>query len=81
MPDKNKLYNHREVKAVYPILRDRTLISWAEDGLISSLPPSGRGTQRKYTLQSLVDIGVVLALTKAGIKRWKIKELMEVVDA
>lgn len=61
-------FTHSDVLKIFPWLKARTIISWAERELIRPvLDASGRGSSRVYSYVNIMEIGIVSELLHYGI--------------
>lgn len=74
-------YFHKDVIRIFPDLRPRTVISWAEKGLVKpGVEAKGRGDRRVYTYSNLVEIGFIHELVSLGIPSGEIKRTLKQAD-
>ena len=72
------LYNHKDVLKVYTDLKPRTLISWVDKGLLSpQVKASGTGTRNQYSVNNLVEIGVIRELASYGMPHNVISSILK----
>lgn len=70
-------FNHRDILAVFPSIKPRTLISWSEKGLIKPLEkPINRGGKRIYSYENLIEIGFIRELLSWGLGFNKISSIV-----
>ena len=56
------------VQEVYPSLKAGTLHTWIKAGIIEpAVPPGGQGFPARYSGENLIEIGIVLQLTRLGV--------------
>lgn len=56
------------VQEVYPSLKAGTLHTWLKAGIINpAVPPGGQGFPARYSVENLVEIGIVIQLTRLGV--------------
>ena len=68
---------HRDLKKIFPWVSPRTIIYWAERGLVTpSVDASGRGSARKYSYSNLIEIAVINELLGWNISFSKIKFIL-----
>ena len=65
----SKIYRHKDILIFFPDLSPRSLVSWAEKGLL--IPDhgdaAGRGTMRQYSFDNVVQAGVIRELMAFGL--------------
>jgi DNA-binding transcriptional MerR regulator len=55
-----KLFKHGEVKKIFPWVSDRTVMVWAEKGLVSpTTQAGGRGKHRGYSYSNLIEVAFI----------------------
>jgi DNA-binding transcriptional MerR regulator len=59
----------KDLKKIFPWISPRTLISWAERGLVKPFfgNAAGRGTSRRYSYENLIEIAFISELLKYKI--------------
>ena len=75
----NKLaqFTHKDILAVFPSIRPRTLISWSEKGLINPLEkPINRGGKRVYSYENLIEVGFIRELLSWGVGLNRIRSIV-----
>jgi hypothetical protein len=61
------IYSPWQVQTIFPDLPGPTLAAWIRSGIISPrIPAGGQGFPARYNFLNLVEIGVVIALTRLG---------------
>jgi len=64
----NRKYYHKDVLKIFPDIKPRSLIHWAEIGLITpSEEPGNRGGKRGYSYSNLITIGLIRQLLMHGL--------------
>jgi DNA-binding transcriptional MerR regulator len=76
---RDRIYTQREVNQIFKHLPTRTILSWAERGLISCVreDKDGRGRLRLYSFEDLFEIAVVEELTSLNFTLEFIHWLMQ----
>jgi DNA-binding transcriptional MerR regulator len=70
-------WKHADVLKIFPDIKPRTLISWAEKGLITpEVLAKGSGTRREYTLNNLLEIGIIKELVSRNVPHPLISQIV-----
>jgi len=70
-------YHHRDILKIFPEIKARSLIHWAEIGVITPLSePENRGGKRVYSYQNLIEIAFIRQLLKHDLSLKEVKRIV-----
>jgi DNA-binding transcriptional MerR regulator len=70
-------YHHQDILRFFPDIKARSLIHWAEIGIIIPLhEPENKGGKRVYNYANLIEIAVIRELSGHGIDLREIKRVV-----
>ena len=74
-----KSYQHKDIVRIFPNIPARSIISLCEKGLITPDygDTTGNGVPRKYSLDNVIQIGIVREMMKWGMPCRSIKPLLD----
>jgi DNA-binding transcriptional MerR regulator len=69
---------HRDLMKIFPTIKPRTIISWAERRLIEPdiRDASGRGSSRRYSYENLIEIAFISELASLELPFARIKHVV-----
>jgi DNA-binding transcriptional MerR regulator len=70
-------YHHRDILKIFSDIKPRSLIHWAEIGLIRPLSePENRGGKRAYSYRNLIEIAFIRQLLKYNVSLKEVKRIV-----
>ena len=72
-----RIFNHKDLLTIFPGIKSRTLMSWSERGLLTSLiEAQGYGSRRLYNFHNLIEIATIQEMVSYRIHREIIKDVL-----